>query len=496
MKSVDHFGVLDRRARVPLPAQLARQLTARIRAGGLGPGDRLPSTRALARQLGVHRNTVVAAFDELVAEGWVEARRGSGTFVDRALPPELGPPVTGRRGPTLRLIARRPDGDDGDDGDGDDLGVFAGARDRRDRAASAIALDLALPDPALLDLATWTRAYRRAARRRARELADYGDGRGHLRLRRALAGFLRRTRGIAVEPDEILVTRGSQMGMWLAGAALLVPGERVAVEVPGYRPAWRAFRALGARVVGVPVDAAGLRVERLARTAARAVYLTPHHQYPTTVTLSAARRLAVYAWAAAHRAAIIEDDYDGELHHDGPPVAPLAADDPAGRVVHVGSLSKLLAPGLRIGYVVAAAPVIERLALLRRTLDRGGDLLTELACAELVEDGELERHARRARRVYCARRDALAAALRESLGELVGVDVPSGGMALWLRLPPGFDPDRAAAACLAAGVRVGAARRYALGRPACGMRLCYGRLAPPALAEAARRIGSALRRAR
>ena len=215
------------------------------------------------------------------------------------------------------------------------------------------------------------------------------------------------------------------------------PGDVVAVEALGYRPAWSALAATGARLVPVPVDEHGLDVDALealaARERLRAVYVTPHHQYPTTVMLDAGRRLRLLELARTHRIAVIEDDYDFEFHYEGRPVLPLAAADRHAVVVYIGTLSKILAPPLRLGFIVAPPLLIERLAELRLSIDRQGDQVVECAVAELIEDGELQRHVRRMRRIYQARRDALVAAVRKRLGGALGFEVPAGGMALWAR---------------------------------------------------------------
>jgi GntR family transcriptional regulator/MocR family aminotransferase len=232
------------------------------------------------------------------------------------------------------------------------------------------------------------------------------------------------------------------MALSMLARTIVRAGEAVAVEAIGYPPAWGAFERAGARVVPVPVDARGLDVDALAalvrRERVRAVYVTPHHQYPTTVTMAPGRRSALLDLARRERLAVIEDDYDHELHYEGRPVLPLASADAHGSVVYVGTLSKVLAPGLRIGYVVAPAPVVERLARERFVVDRQGDHVGERAAAELIEDGTVGRHVRRIRRIYAERRDRLVELLTTVLGDRIQVTTPPGGMALWIRvhLPP------------------------------------------------------------
>jgi GntR family transcriptional regulator/MocR family aminotransferase len=352
-----------------------------------------------------------------------------------------------------------------------------------------------LPDPRLAPTAELARALRRALRRP--EHLGYGDPRGHRRLREALAGMLSATRGMGHGADGLLVTRGAQMAVAATARALLSPGDLVAVEAMGYRPAWEALRAAGARLVPVPVDGAGLDVGRLAALHAqqrlRAVYLTPHHHYPTTVALSPARRMALLELAARERLVVIEDDYDNEFHYEGRPLLPLASLDRAGVVVYVGTLSKILAPALRLGFAAAPPPVLERLVSERVRLDRQGDQVLEVAVAELIEDGELQRSVWRARRAYEARREVLVAALRARLGEALAFSPPPGGMALWCAVAPGIDADAWAAAALARGVAVQPGSMFTFDeRPAPRLRLGFARHDEDELREAVTRLAAAL----
>jgi GntR family transcriptional regulator / MocR family aminotransferase len=265
----------------------------------------------------------------------------------------------------------------------------------------------------------------------------------------------------------VLVTRGSQMALELIARVLIQPGDVVAVEELGYRPAWAALEACGARLVPVALDSEGLCVDRLetlaSSTRLAAVYVTPHHQYPTTATLNASRRLALLELARKRRFAIIEDDYDHEFHYHGRPVLPLASADTAGVVVYVGTLSKVLAPSLRLGYLVAPARVLELCLHERWHLDRQGDSVTECAVAELVEDGELQRHARRMRRVYQARREALVQSLERYLPARIQALPAAGGMALWAHAE-GVDVDVWAERARAHELVLATARSFAFDR--------------------------------
>ncbi|WNG58014.1 aminotransferase class I/II-fold pyridoxal phosphate-dependent enzyme [Archangium gephyra] len=276
---------------------------------------------------------------------------------------------------------------------------------------------------------------------------------------------------------------------------------RNTVEAFGYRPAWDALRLAGARLVGLPVDGQGMRVDALqalmAKRPVRAVYVTPHHQYPTTVTLTAARRMELLRLATEARVAVVEDDYDHEFHYEGRPVLPLASSDRAGCVVYVGSLSKLVAPGLRLGYVVAPAPLVRALSALRTVVDRQGDAPLERALVELLEEGELQRHARRARREYHARRDVLAEALHEELVGSVDFEVPAGGLALWARVDEALDVGAWAERAASHGVHVTPGHAFALeGHGPAAFRLGFASLTPQELREGVRRLALARPRRR
>lgn len=469
------FGLdLDDTLDTPVFLQIARAILEAIQARRLVPEERLPGTRTLAATLGVHRNTVVAAYDELVAEGWIESAPARGMFVAKDLP------LSRARRATTGLARRA----------GFDLRPPPTRRRPQDPPNDRRTIVLAggAPDLEHVPKAALARAYRRALF--AKRVLDYGDPRGEPALREQLAAMLAEERGIVATPEEILVVRGSQMGLRLIADAIVGPKDRVVVEALGYPPAWVALGR--GRLEPIPVDQEGLDVDALAalvqRHPIRAVYVTPHHQYPTLVVLSAARRLALLDLARRHRFAIVEDDYDNEVHYRGRPVLPLASQDHAGVVVYVGTLSKVLAPGLRLGYVVAPAPLIERLAEHRRYIDRQGDRVVERALAELMEDGEVQRHARRMRRLYGQRREAFLELLDRHLSGVLRVESHDGGMALWAHAP-GVDVDRWAADAEANGVWFATARRFTFdGRPRPYLRLGFAAADERTLARAVRRM--------
>ncbi len=471
----------------PIFLQVARAVADDIRAGRLKRGERLPGSRSLAEALGVHRNTVLAAYAELADEGWIETSQARGTFVSRDLPEKMPRafakearlPVAERAGFELPPGPTLPDAPAPPATARPLLGLLGG-----------------VPDVRLVPIDELARAYRRALAKYGRSLLSYGTASGHPRLRSELARMLRSTRGLLVDADHVLVTRGSQMALHLAARALLSAGDVVAVESWGYRPAWEALRLSGAELVPIPVDEHGLIVSRLAELArsrrVRAVYLTPHHQYPTTVSLSAARRIELLALADAERIAIFEDDYDHEFHYVGRPMLPLASSDRSGVVLYLGTLSKVLAPGLRLGFVAAPRPVIERLTAHRYYLDRQGDQALEAAVALLFEEGEIQRHIGRARRKYAERRQVFVDLLAQQLASELSFRVPSGGMAIWARVARGIDGEVWAARALERGLLLQTTRFAFDGRPRPYLRLGFAGSTPSELERAVDRLRDAV----
>jgi len=479
-------AALDPRRGTPMFVQLSEALANDIRTGRLKPGDPLPGTRALATVLRVHRNTIIAGYKELMAQGLVEARRGGGTFVSEnalstfedvdgsaavsqeptyPLPPPLRPvPLIFPPDPRTALI------------------LYRAAPDVRQFPAAALA-----------------RAFRMALRRHGRRLLNYGDPRGHEDLRRGLSTMLAYSRGLSVEPKNVMVTRGSQQAIDLIARTLLSPGDVVAVEALGNPGTWAALKLAGADMRPVPVDDEGMDVEALVallkKHPVRAVYVTPHHQFPTNTVMSPARRKRLASLSIEHGFAIIEDDYDHEFHYEGRPVPPIAASANGGNVLYLGSLSKVLAPGLRIGFLVAPDVLMDRLVALRLASDMQGDAAVEYAIAKLFEDGELLRHLRRMRRVYERRRDALAGALVRRLGSALTFQIPNGGMALWVRAADDIDIPRWEQAGRKLDVLFkGAGMLDFAGHPLQNLRLGFTYNDEDELTEAALRMARALRR--
>jgi GntR family transcriptional regulator/MocR family aminotransferase len=309
------------------------------------------------------------------------------------------------------------------------------------RDASLVSITDGLPDPRLAPLVELSRALRSSSR----AAVGYSDAAGDPSLRAIISSFFNQARGLSTTSNEIFLTRGAQGAVALYALAMLGRGDVVAVEVPGYTPAWRAFEFAGAKVSHIPIDGEGLRTDVLEQAARRlsgklkAVYVTPHHQYPTSVSMSPERRMKLLQLAERFGFTIVEDDYDYEYHFEGEPLLPLHATGGSRRVVYIASLSKLLAPTVRLGYLVASEACIRKLKETRELLERQGDVVLERAIAELFEDGTIQRHARRARREYKTRRDHLLTRLHTTpvLGERFDYSVPAGGLALWLTLRRG-----------------------------------------------------------
>jgi GntR family transcriptional regulator/MocR family aminotransferase len=408
-----------------------------IRDGRIGAGRRLPPTRALALDLGVSRNSVASAYERLTAEGYLEARVGSGTYVraTSSRPTAVAPerPAGGLR--PLAVWSRIPAGM-----------PRAGSDPRFD-------FSIGMPDGELFPLATWRRLLSRELRVTNLDLGRYAAPSGVRPLRAAIARHVGASRAVRATAADVMVTNGAQQALDLLGRVMVGPGDVVAVEEPGYPPARRVFEACGARVIGVGVDGEGLMVDALPARA-RLVYVTPSHQFPLGTVMSLARRHALLRWARAAGALIVEDDYDSEYRFAARPLDPLQSLDPDGHTAYVGSFSKTLSPALRLGFLIAPRALREALQVARSLTDWHGNPTTELALARFIEDGELAAHLRRTARVYAARRAALLDSLSGwPQGRLASI--PSvAGLHVAARLGAGAHAPTVAARAQAAGIAV------------------------------------------
>ena len=425
----------DRDGPDALTSQIAGQLRDALADGRLATGERLPSTRTLAVLLGVSRTVVTAAYAQLFAEGWVEGRHGSGTFVADGA---LGRPAT--RGKPEPVPPPEPG---------------RGARDGLFELAGTSMIDLR-PGIAWtegIDGAAWRRAWRSAG---DGVTGDLPDPRGRADLRTALTGYLRRSRGVHCSAGQVVVTRGVAGSLGLL-ASLLRPGDQVGVEEPGYPSARAVFAAHGLRVVPCPVDSGGLRVDALPGRL-RLVYVTPAHQYPLGARLSVPRRRALTAWARDTGTLIAEDDYDGEFRYDVAPLPALFGMDPE-VVVYLGTTTKILTPAMRIGWLAASPGLAARLAEAGSTLGDWASGPAQGALLSMITTGALERHIRRMRHDYARRRAAMTAAFRgRDAGRLLG-DEAGMHMVLETRQPAA----EVAAAAAERGVAVATLERYFAG---------------------------------
>ena len=412
--------------------QIAQQIIDEIQRGRLVPSAAMPGTRELAENLKVNRKTIVLAYDELIAQGWLTTESRRGTFVSAKLP-YFSPPNQRTIGLKQRVIeASAPV-----------LAKYASAIEM-ENIAHLIDFNDGIPDTRLIPFETISKAFRHALIEPIRtNKLGYSDPRGMLSLRHAVSEMLNMERGLNVDIDNICIARGSQMGIFLAARILANTHQYVVVENLSYPPAREAFRSCGAKILTVGLDQNGINVHELEALCKKysisAIYVTPHHQFPTTVMMTAERRLKLLMLAEQYNFVIVEDDYDHEFHFHHHPVFPLASTNHAGRVIYVGSLSKVLAPGLRVGYLVASKEIINQCASEVMLIDRQGNSVTELAVAALLESGEIKRHIRRTLKVYNERRNVLIDLLRNELGEFVNFDSPNGGLAIWLHLNDGME---------------------------------------------------------
>jgi len=458
-------------------ARIYRALREAVLDGRLATGDRVPASRDLAGQLGVARGTVTAAYDRLTAEGFLESRPGSGTYVaDVSLEvPDRG---SGRR---ARAGAVRP------------LPLWdEDPRPRAPRSRRLHDLAIGLPDPALFPLEVWRRLVSAQLRRSRLEEATYG-GRGSFRLQSEIARFLGLSRSVVASAEDVVVTAGAQQAIDLVARVLVAPGTVVAVEDPGYGAVHRLLETHRAAVRGVPVDDEGLVVGALPPDA-RLVYVTPSHQFPTGVPMSLSRRAALLRWAAANDAVVIEDDYDSEYRYYRQPVEPLQSLDRDGRVVYVGTFSKSLLPALRTGFLVPPRSLTPALREAKRVTTWEGDLTTQGALAEFLAEGHHAAHVRRATRVYRERRGLV-------LDGLAGLDdvlrvVPSvAGLHVCARFRDEATDDRAVVARAAArGVRTEALSDHHRDQPPRpGLAIGYAGIRAEDIPDAMARLVSAVR---
>ncbi len=388
--------------------QVYRALRAAILSGQLAPAARLPSSRGLAAEAGVSRNTVLQAFDQLLAEGYAVGRHGSGTYVAEELPRDMRLVVARTARATVPPVEAAPRWS----AYGRRLSERVGPLLRpRPQDVQRLAIDFryGLPDVMQFPHETWRRVLLRCARKASAPRFDYGPAEGSARLRAALADYLQRSRGVVCTAEQIVVVNGSQQGLDLVARALLDPRDAAVVEEPHYDGVRNAILAAGAKLIALPVDAEGLDIGTLRSTAkVRIACVTPSHQYPLGGIMPLARRLALLEWAQRTGAWVVEDDYDSEYRYEGRPVEALQGLDRAGRVIYLGTLSKVMFPALRLGYLVLPEPLLPVFRTAKSLADGGSATLEQEALAEFIAQGHFERHLRRSRARHGRRRRSLA----------------------------------------------------------------------------------------
>jgi GntR family transcriptional regulator / MocR family aminotransferase len=452
---------LDRASRTPLPRQIYIQVRSAVLSGALGPGTRMPSSRAMASKLGVARASVVLAYEHLLAEGYVESRHGSGTFIAA----DLTGLASRRRGApraTKRAVPISAQ-------TFSDFERSAAQSDARPFNTGRTLIDARTAE-------TWRSLTHRAVRRLGANDLGYTDPAGLFELRENICDYLRAARAVRCDPEQIVITAGTQQAIDIAIRVLLAPGDEVWVEDPGYPLTHAQLLLAKVRPHPIPVDAQGLVVDAGLRTAprARAAFVTPSHQFPTGVALSMARRLELLAWARQSGAFIVEDDYTSEFRYSGPPLASLQGLDDTEQVIYVGTLNKALFPGLRIGYAVVPRALLQAFVGTRYLIDRQPATLQQAVVSEFMQQGHFAAHIRRMRQLYRQQRDALAETLMRGAADRLDVAVPDQGMHLVAYLCDGSSDIAVEAAAQRAGIVVRAISRfYRAARPRPGLMLGF-----------------------
>jgi GntR family transcriptional regulator/MocR family aminotransferase len=442
--------LLDLKGRGPLYRRIGHALKSAIRAGRLGGGARLPSTRALAGDLGVSRNTVMLAYEQLVAEGYIVSRHRSTTSVAAGVPPptpSASPAQKPAGRPRLSAYGRWLTRDPGMP----PSGSYA--------PRPGLRYDFRYGRPAIQEFphAVWRRLLTARVRRASIDAYGYASPAGYGPLREALTDYLARARGVTCDAEQIVIVNGSQQALDLTARVLIDPGDGVVLEEPHYHGARMVFAAAGARFIGIPVDGEGLDTGKLPTAGrARLACVTPCHQFPTGVIMPVGRRQALLDWASRSGAWIVEDDYVSEFRYEGRPLEALQALDHSGRVIYVGTFSKILFPALRLAYLVLPRPLVRSFVAAKWMADRYTAMLGQEALAEFISSGHFERYLRRARASNAGRRRALIDALRRHLGPRVEIAGDNAGVHLlvWLNDLSASDVESIVARAAAAGVGV------------------------------------------
>jgi GntR family transcriptional regulator / MocR family aminotransferase len=444
----------ERNSSVPFYKQIFEGYRQAILSGLLRPGQRLPSTRALAMELGISRLPAVIAFDQLLHEGYVEGKVGEGTYVKESIPEEFGASFSVRK----RLVP-----------------IERNSAPSADRVIGPFRVSLPALDQ--FPRKIWSRLVSRYARNLPLDLMAYGDPAGYYPLRDAIAQYLQTARAVHCEPDQVLIVPGSQMALQVCARAILRPGDSVCMEEPGYPGAREALKSSGLTTIPVSLDEEGINIHQLHALGKkiRAVYVTPSHQYPLGASMTASRRLELLDWAERNQSWIIEDDYDSEFRYASRPLGSLQGMDTASRVIYIGTFSKVLFPSLRIGYMVIPVALWNSFVSMRETLDIFSPTLYQLVLTDFLQEGHFARHLRRMRRIYLSRRNALVESLHEYAGKTLKPYNTDAGLHLCVFLPRGLKDSDVVRRCLQHGISATALSACYAGRaPKNGLILGFG----------------------
>ena len=466
---------------LPRHVRIQRAIRQLILDGALDAGRPLPASRALARSLGVSRDTVEAAYGQLHAEGFIERRVGSGSFVSaQALRVPRQPPSSRPGQPAAAALSQR----------GSTMLAGGGVRE----SLTARPFAPGIPETRNFPLAVWERLQRQVLKEHGARALAHCHPQGMESLRQAIADYINLERGARATPERILVLTSSQQALSLCAMVLLDVGERICVEDPVYHGARKAFDAAGLDCVPIPLDGDGMQVGHLDAVAnARAVFLTPSHQFPSGTTLSLARRLGVIDWARRQQAWIIEDDYDSEFHYAGKPTACVQGLDDEQRTIYIGTFTKSLFPGLRIAYMLLPPALVAPMTVARSLQDGHNATIAQLTLARFIEGGHFGAHVRAMRSVYAARRDRLARLVDEHLGDFVTAEVPAGGMQMPCFLRAGIDEAPAVAAAQRAGIELLGLSPLSAGGGGCpGFLMGFAAYTPEEMAIALRQLAAVL----
>ncbi|MCR6502130.1 PLP-dependent aminotransferase family protein [Shinella sp. CPCC 101442] len=485
LESVKAWVVHPAHAAMPLHARIQRAIRQLIVDGALGPGKPLPASRALAKSLGVSRDTIEASYAQLHAEGFIDRRVGSGSFVS-----EITEFTPGRRlTPRDTLLRNHPP----------NLSKRGAAISRSGGVREVLSprpFAHGVPETRTFPLQLWERLERQVRKEVGAQTLLHGDPQGTEPLRRAIADYVNLERGARATADRVLVLTSSQQAMSLCANMLLDPGDRIFIEDPAYYGARKAFDAAGLDCVPIRVDRQGLIIEQIMAEPhmAKAVFLTPSHQFPTGSTLALDRRLALIEWAARNRAWIIEDDYDSEFHYTGKPMACVQGLDPHDRTIYIGTFSKSLFPGLRIGYVVLPPQLVKPMTVARTLLDGHTAPMAQLTLARFMEGGHFGAYVRAMRGIYAQRLDVLVCLVRKHLSNFVEPHVPVGGLQMACVLTCDLSERITIEAARRVGVELlGLSALHAAGDAKAGFLMGFAPYTPLEIEAAVKKLANALR---